>query len=650
MTGLLHRLFNRAHGHHLILGAIVLVAAWLRGHYLLQIEHNVDHAYYIGQALRTLQAGHWPLVGQDTSLAFPNAAWLGYVYLPFLALVQTPLAAYLPVMALNLLGVLLTYRIGRDMLSVRAGLVAAALLAVNPWLIEYSRNTWTHALLPFCLPALAYLLWRVILGRSQHPLRDTIGAAIITTLITQTSLLGYFVLPGVGLLLLRYYRRVPLRGVVIGSAIFAIAQILFIAGLAQQWDWRSTQLDNALGASEGAYVRDDALRHAVRLVSGMSYEANRGLQAPHADSDLRHQLTLPVANVIGGLVFVGIAMALWHLLVGWRKQHQQPQAFILLAWFALPVLLMSYNATLVHPFYLLLTLPAGYLLAAWAVDALPNRQWANIGLLVVYVPLALLMALNSTRYYQETAVIPGAHGLTALSLEYGLALGDQLNATLATLPAEARVFTPVEGWILESFAGRVLDIVRINPATYHNAQMIPAAGGVYVTMADDNATSENALRLPDGQAILIEPVQAQTVMPAQDGYRIAGEKWLSLVDYDLAPVADGYELTTLWQVDSTTPELTTHVFAPFAHIFDASGNRIAIIDGQAISGHLWRTGDIHRHRMPITASQLGDAAGPFSVSVGQYDSQQNANIIFILPDGRYVPLIPLPDTIQMMNP
>ena len=40
---------------------IMLVAAFLRTEYLLQIEHNVDHAYPIWQALQTLDRGALPL-------------------------------------------------------------------------------------------------------------------------------------------------------------------------------------------------------------------------------------------------------------------------------------------------------------------------------------------------------------------------------------------------------------------------------------------------------------------------------------------------------------------------------------------------------------------------------------------------------------
>ncbi len=47
---------------------------------------------------------------------------------------------------------------------------------------------------------------------------------------------------------------------------------------------------------------------------------------------------------------------------------------ILLIWFLLPVLMMSYVSRIVHPFYLLLTVPAGHGLAAWGIVGCSSRR------------------------------------------------------------------------------------------------------------------------------------------------------------------------------------------------------------------------------------------------------------------------------------
>ncbi len=68
------------------------MAALLRAQYLLQIEHNTDHAWPIAQALRTLDHGDLPLIGQGTSVLFASPPLTGYLYLPWLALTRSPSA------------------------------------------------------------------------------------------------------------------------------------------------------------------------------------------------------------------------------------------------------------------------------------------------------------------------------------------------------------------------------------------------------------------------------------------------------------------------------------------------------------------------------------------------------------------------------
>ena len=46
-----------------LLAVILLVGIVLRFGYLMQIEHNVDHAYPVWQALQTIDRGQFPVIG-----------------------------------------------------------------------------------------------------------------------------------------------------------------------------------------------------------------------------------------------------------------------------------------------------------------------------------------------------------------------------------------------------------------------------------------------------------------------------------------------------------------------------------------------------------------------------------------------------------
>ncbi|MFW5748423.1 MAG: hypothetical protein ACOCYT_02285, partial [Chloroflexota bacterium] len=182
---------NRAYPayHRVFILAIFSLALIVRFRYLLYIEHNVDHAYTVWQAMNTLTNGALPVAGQGTSVLFANPPLTGYLYLPIVALTRSPLAVYVLVIALNTLGVWMTYRAVRAALGVYPALIAAALMAVNPWVIEYSRTSWVQALLPFFVPAVAWLLWPVLLGISRRPVKRTMLGLIMTALLAHTYLL-----------------------------------------------------------------------------------------------------------------------------------------------------------------------------------------------------------------------------------------------------------------------------------------------------------------------------------------------------------------------------------------------------------------------------------------------------------------------------
>ncbi|MBZ0286723.1 MAG: hypothetical protein K8I30_03845, partial [Anaerolineae bacterium] len=297
---------------HWILAVIMLIAALLRAQNLLAIEHNVDHAYPVWQALTTIEHGIFPLAGQGTSVLFANPTLTGYLFLPLIALVRSPLAAYLLVITLNTLGVFLAFRAARGLLGVRPALVAAFLIAVNPWMIEYSRAAWVQSLLPFFACALAWLLWPVLMNQTRHPARRTISAFVLLTLYTQTYLLAFMALAPVGLLILIFWRRVPKKGLLIGGAVFVLAGLLYGLGL---FDQLGTVQERLIEFSANPrHLSAEAWGHAVRLVTGEDYELARGQSAPIPDAPLRHDLTRIAHLILAAALLLGLAVALLQFL------------------------------------------------------------------------------------------------------------------------------------------------------------------------------------------------------------------------------------------------------------------------------------------------------------------------------------------------
>lgn len=625
--------------HQRILLLLIMgLAAFLRAEYLLQIEHNVDHAYPIWQALQTLNRGALPLTGQGTSVLFANPPLTGYLYLPFVALTRSPIAVYVFVIALNTLAVLLSFRVARLLASTNLALVAAFLMAVNPWVIEYSRTSWVQSLLPFWVCALAWALFPVLLGKAEHPARRLLIAFVLLTGLAQSYLLGFLMVIPVGLLVLIFWRRVPKPALLFGIALFGAAALLYGAGLFAQ----RSAVEARLGEFGGnaAHFSTEALNHALRLVTGSDYAVARGMLAPIADSALRQDLSNAAHIVLVAVLVVGVAVGLWRLR---RAGRERAKALIVLVWFFVPILLMSYVGQVVHPFYQLLGLPAGYVLVAWGVGVFARLQPRMTFTLaaVLLVPFGVLMGINSARYYQETAAIPGAHGLGALPLDVGLQLGAVMREQLPGL-----VYADVDEWILSSFSGETLDFTRDARAPAFN--IIPpsgmyiasyAAGETPVVPLGENAHTE--IPLADGSTLTLDHL-SQMALPGTQTLQFPSDQGIALEGYELLNDGETWTLITYWRIEQRVDGIDQRLFAPFAHVFDADGNRAAIVDGQAVPGYEWRAGDLHAHRMTFT---LPESDALFTIRVGQYDAGRSLNAIFVLESGEYTPVIELPESI-----
>jgi len=636
----------------IILAVILLAAAFLRFQHLLDIEHNVDQAYPIWQALTTLERGVFPLAGQGTSVLFANPALTGYLYLPFVALTRSPLGAYLLVITLNTLAVYLLFRAARSMLGVRPALVAAFLLAVNPWVIEYSGATWVQSLLPFFACALAWLLWPVMLGTSRRPVRRMILALVILTLYTQTYLLAFMTLVPVGLLIIIFRRNVPLRGLLAGGEILMLTTLVYGIGLIEQFD--SVRAKLAEFSANPRVLSAEAWGHAVRLVSGADYELARGQNAPIQDFAFRHDLSHIAHLILITALLLGLALAIFHTLraISFRiTQHSvlstqylilSPQSLvlspILLLWFGLPILLMSYVGQSVHPFYQLIGLPAGHILAAWGLCTAfrVDTRWGSRVLLALALPFAVLMGVNSSRFAEETAATPGIDGLGALPLEVGLQLGRAIDDNL---PPGGTVFADVDEWTLNSLAGRTFPLSRDTRAPA--VQIIPPAGALYIQAQYDPvadlpyADRVQTLSLRDCSTLTVDRYSPNTAPQIGNPLVVASQQGIAFLGYDLTQDEGGVQLTTIRQVESLPPGIENSLYAPFVHVFDSSGARVQIVDGQILAGDAWRAGDIHIHRLTFI---LPESGAPFTLQIGQYDGVHNQNVIF-LPD--YTPTISL---------
>ena len=164
----------RARRVQLPLLLVIAAAAAARLLWLDLMEFKPDEADAFRLALHAL--GHsepgvgrfFPTAGLIASvgIAFPPL----YVYvlaLP-LAIVRDPLAAAAFIAATNVIAVWLCYIAGTRYFSRFVGLASAALFALSPWAIIYSRKIWSPDLLPICTCAFLIALHEFLVEKRSR--------------------------------------------------------------------------------------------------------------------------------------------------------------------------------------------------------------------------------------------------------------------------------------------------------------------------------------------------------------------------------------------------------------------------------------------------------------------------------------------------
>ncbi|MDW8299813.1 MAG: hypothetical protein RML95_10805 [Anaerolineae bacterium] len=601
----------------------LFLAAVLRLQNLEAIEHNVDRAYPIWQALSTLERGTLPVIGQGTSVLFANPALTGYLYIPALLIARSPYAPYLLVIALNTLAVWLAYRAMRQLWDESAASIGAFLLAVNPWVVEYSRTTWVQALLPFFACLTFALFVPVWLGRAARPQRRFLLGCAALAAMTQTYLLAYAALAPIALLSLIFRRRISGRALLIGTIILAVPTAIYALGLLSD----SAQVSERLRrfTEQSPRLSDEALSHALRLLTGHEYAAARGLSAPIQDAAVRFQLSELAHSALIVALLVGIFAV-------WRKDRAV--AAILSIWSSAPILMMSYVSQAVHPFYLLLTLPALHALAGIGIAEIARllRRQAVIqyAIALLLAGFGLLSALNVLRYAQESLATPSVDGLTALPLGEGVRMAQQLLS--AQQIGDSVVFADVDAWILNSFAGRLFEVDRDADAA--KTLYLPERGGVYLLFSAAGAPQTFPVAIePFGRYVFADGGAVETFHVtqklAQQTLNVPSDKGLTLIDARIEGdlrVGQTVTLRMTLRVDSLPPERANWLFTPFAHIYDSSGARLLIANGATTPSWAWRVGDIQQKTIRLTLPE--SAQPPFRIEIGLHDGVRGETALF----------------------
>ena len=347
-----------------LVGAVVLLALWLRWDRLQYTEFGPDQAGALALARDAIASGSLPTHGVYNSaggVQGPVEVWL--LTIP-LAVSADPIVATAFIGLLQVLALIGAYWLAARYFGSLAGLAAATLFAVNPWALHYSRKVWTPESLPLftvlffaslyasvverrCLGlTLAYLWWA--LAFLTHP--QAIGLAPVLALVT-----------------LWRWRQFGARPFLLGLALAAVVAAPYVYYQSQHGFYNFLAIYRAAGGDAVMTLR--SLQVVVAMASASSFPdlLQFAFRSPAAYPDLT------LANWLATLLLgLGLAVCLGHLVPRpagekWRMPEGWQKYLLLLLWIAVPAVLHARQGMDLHPHYVIYVLPAQHILLGVAL-------------------------------------------------------------------------------------------------------------------------------------------------------------------------------------------------------------------------------------------------------------------------------------------
>lgn len=361
-----------------ILGGILGAAAWIRLSRLDLVMFLGDQAQNAFLALDLVGRGEVAAVALRNSqgvLSPPGFIWL----VEALVLVSShPLWLTGAVAALNVAGVYLVYLLGRDLGGRRVGLGTAALVACGPFAAQYSRSLWApDALVPATAATALSLLvalrggrggWLVLSGVllawsvQVHPFGLAFAAAWLLAAACGMT-----------------WRLAPaLAGGALGGGLLLLP---FLAWQATH-GWKDVPLHLAV---DPRHAPGSALAWTLDLQTTRGFsDYFLGPFGPGFEAGLG-----PLAaatRVAGGLVtaalLLGVFLHLGEAAKRWRASGDRAALacdVFPLAWLTFPALALEASPVVVHPHYLVVSLPVqAWFTARGLVGWDPRPRWGHL--------------------------------------------------------------------------------------------------------------------------------------------------------------------------------------------------------------------------------------------------------------------------------
>jgi len=594
--------------------AALLLAAALRWMQPAIVEFKYDEAHIIGQALDVARGGPLPLLSGGTTLGIQRGPLDVYLLaLPLKLFGGHVEAAVWWLAALGVVAVALTYAVGRRVAGARVGVLAAWLMAANPWLIFYDRKLWAHIQVVFSA-ALLLLAWRVVVQARPR-------AAFWFPVVAALQLLSHVLALLQGLSWLAAFVAAPRRW---GAARRSLGWGLAAgAVLLAPYAWALWQhgRPGALGGAARAAGLEigPALADAARLLTGDGLHVLAASpRAAHLSWQMAGELLLPMA------VFLGLGLL--RLIFRLRDRTTRAGARLLLAWAIAPALLLIFGPLRPPLQYWTVLLPLPALLVAvgieWVAAAAARRVAGRRAPVVAWaaalLPVLLLTGLWAASHLSLVAEVSRGAGATTFgpslarwktaldaARDWAGRLGTQevrvaVNgvdpgydgepAAVAALignPPFARFVAPTSPpALLLAYDRPSLYLWTVDaPATERQLDRFGAV--VWAGELAAGRPSPRLYRLPPAPAAALE-IEPLAPAPVFDvGLMLLGYK-----PPEAARAGAPFQVTVVWRVLDPPAAVRTRDMTAFNHILDAGGQGAAQADGLALLSRDWWPGDV----------------------------------------------------------
>jgi len=186
------------------------------------MEFKGDEAFNLMKARELAELQSFPLRSATSSTGIPEPPI--FMYLLSIPLVFSDDAVFVTgyIALINVLGVVLCFVLVRRFVSRSAALLAAALYAVSPWQVLFSRKIWTQNLLPPFVLLFLLLLFESVYRKRSHFIIFALG---LLAIIIQLHLSAIYLVPFTILFLIWHRQNISLRYICIG---IGLALLLFM--------------------------------------------------------------------------------------------------------------------------------------------------------------------------------------------------------------------------------------------------------------------------------------------------------------------------------------------------------------------------------------------------------------------------------------